>query len=144
MTMDSWKLTAEHEQCLRDQAVTDDQPGPVLHDFGVVLESLGTDGVAAAGKYNLLPIEHIGELDRRLSRPLRLESKLKGPWVDHIKIGELPLEPGESMQFRYDFGDNWRFDVKLDRIEPPGAKPKAPKILERHGDSSEQHEGGGW
>lgn len=79
--MDSGRLTADQEQCLRDQVITDDQPGPVLHDFRLVLDFLGTEGVEAAGKYNLLPMKIIGELDGRLSRPLRLESKLKRPQI---------------------------------------------------------------
>ena len=50
----------------------------------------------------------------------------EGPWTDDVSIGSLPLEPGQSMIFHYDFGDDWRFDVKLERIEPPGARIKAP------------------
>ena len=69
------KLTKAQEQCLRDQVITADQPGPVLRDFRVLLEFLGPEGVEAGGKYNLLPLKSIGELDRRLSRPLHLELK---------------------------------------------------------------------
>jgi hypothetical protein len=63
----------------------------------------------------------------------------EGPWTDEVTIGDLPLEPGQSMQLTYDFGDNWQFDVRLERIEPPGAKLKAPRILERHGKAPEQY-----
>jgi hypothetical protein len=66
-------FTALHEQTLRAQVFGDLSPGPLLHDFQVVLDHLGTDGVKAAGKYNLLPIEAIPVLDERLVRPLRLE-----------------------------------------------------------------------
>ncbi len=69
------KLTRAQEQSLRDQVITADQPGPVLRDFRVLLEFLGPEGVEAGGKYNLLPLKFIGELDRRLSRPLHLELK---------------------------------------------------------------------
>ncbi len=79
--MQEFQLTADHEQCLRDQVITDDQPGPVLRDFGVLLDFLRPEGVEAAGKYNLLPIKLIGELDRRLSRPLHLESAMKRPQI---------------------------------------------------------------
>jgi hypothetical protein len=79
--MDRFKLTKAHEKCLHDQVVTDDQPGPVLHDFRVVLDYLRPEGVEAAGKYNLLPMKLIGELDRRLSRPLHLEVKMKRPQI---------------------------------------------------------------
>ncbi|HEV3255719.1 MAG TPA: hypothetical protein VG013_02445 [Gemmataceae bacterium] len=63
----------------------------------------------------------------------------EGPWTDEVGVGELPLEPGQSMTFTYDFGDNWQFDVKLERIEPPGARIKAPRILEKHGKAPEQY-----
>ena len=63
------------------------------------------------------------------------------PYADNISIGSLPLEPGQSMDLMYDFGDNWRFTIKLERVEPPSgkAKPKAPRILEKHGKSPVQY-----
>ena len=57
-----------------------------------------------------------------------------------VKIGSLPLEPGQSMQLMYDFGDNWRFGIKLERIDPPGPKAKKPRILESHGKAPEQYQ----
>jgi hypothetical protein len=75
MAMFTEKLTGDQEHCLRDQVITADQPGPVLRDFRVLLEFLTPKGVEAGGKYNLLPLKCIGELDRRLSRPLHLEMK---------------------------------------------------------------------
>ncbi|MFI5457623.1 MAG: plasmid pRiA4b ORF-3 family protein [Isosphaerales bacterium] len=74
-TIMDFKLTRVQEQCLRDQAITDEQPGPVLRDFRVLLDFLGPQGVEAGGKYNVLPLKFIGELDRCLSRPLHLELK---------------------------------------------------------------------
>jgi hypothetical protein len=75
MTMEKVQLTRVQEQCLREQTITADQPGPVLHDFRVLLDFLGPQGVESAGKYNLLPLKFIGELDQRLSRPLHLQLK---------------------------------------------------------------------
>lgn len=69
------KLSARREGLLRSQVFDETQPGSVLHDFGAVLEFLGTEGVAAQGKYNLLPIAAIPDLDERLARPLRLDLK---------------------------------------------------------------------
>jgi len=62
-----------------------------------------------------------------------------GPWADEIRIGALPLEPGQSMELEYDFGDQWEFDVKLERIDPPGGKVKPARILERHGKAPRQY-----
>jgi len=67
------KFTADHERLLRDQVITDDQPGTVLRDFAMLLDFLGPQGVEAGGTYNLIALKYIHELDRRLSRPLNLE-----------------------------------------------------------------------
>ncbi len=57
----------------------------------------------------------------------------EGPFGDEVSVGELPLAPGQSMRLTYDFGDSWRFDVKLERVDPPDRRIKAPRILESHG-----------
>ena len=61
------------------------------------------------------------------------------PYSDEVRIGTLPLEPGQTMELTYDFGDNWPFTVKLERIEPPDDKRKAPRILESHGKAPQQY-----
>jgi len=63
----------------------------------------------------------------------------EGPWTNQIRIGTLPLEPGQTMKLVYDFGDNWQFTIKLERIEPPSGRNKAPRILESHGKAPEQY-----
>jgi hypothetical protein len=65
----------------------------------------------------------------------------EGPGTDQVLIGKLPLEPGQTMELTYDFGDNWVFDVKLERIDPPDAEAKAKpaRIIERHGKSPAQY-----
>jgi len=68
-----------------------------------------------------------------------------GPYCDdgvpanEVPIGELPLSPGQSMNLVYDFGDNWQFDVKLERIDPPNKRMKKPRVLEKHGKAPEQY-----
>jgi hypothetical protein len=92
------------------------------------------------------------------------------PWADgdlstdEVKIGELPLREGSTMEYLFDFGDCWQFDVVLETIEPevePEPEPqqgfqkvkqtkkrKSPKkhtpsgeILEVHGEAPEQYPG---
>jgi Plasmid pRiA4b ORF-3-like protein len=64
----------------------------------------------------------------------------EGPWADQVPIGSLPIEPGQAMQLLYDFGDSWRFTIKLERIEPPvSKKAKKPRILESHGEAPPQY-----
>ena len=64
------------------------------------------------------------------------------PWTDEVRLGTLPLEPGQTMELLYDYGDNWEFTIKLERVEPPGTKIKAPRIMESHGKSPKQY--GDW
>ncbi|MGV0105256.1 IS1096 element passenger TnpR family protein [Nostoc sp. DSM 114167] len=52
------------------------------------------------------------------------------PFADQVQVGDLSLEPGGKMTYLYDFGDNWKFDVQLEAINPPDNKIKKPKILE--------------
>ena len=43
--METLSLTTSQEQCLRDQTISEEQPGTVLRDFGMLLDFLGADGV---------------------------------------------------------------------------------------------------
>ncbi len=61
------------------------------------------------------------------------------PYTDQVRIGSLPLDAGESMDLIYDFGDNWQFAIKLERIDPPDSSRKAPRILESHGRPPKQY-----
>jgi hypothetical protein len=77
--MKTSKLTADQERLLREQVIDADHPGPILHDFGVLLDYVASHDLQVAGKYNLLPMSVLGELDERLSRPLRLQATMKRP-----------------------------------------------------------------
>lgn len=63
----------------------------------------------------------------------------EGPWADEIQIGSLPLEPGQEMKLTYDFGDCWKFAVKLEKIEETSQRGKKPRLLETHGQAPEQY-----
>ncbi len=63
----------------------------------------------------------------------------EGPFTDEVHIGTLPLEPGQSMEFTYDFGDCWKFAVKLERVDSAEKGPRTPKVLEKHGKAPRQY-----
>ncbi len=63
-------------------------------------------------------------------------------YAEDFEIGSSSLEPGQTLRLTYDYGASWNFTVKLERIEPPDAKIKAPAILEKHGKAPEQY--GDW
>jgi hypothetical protein len=62
---------AHNAQVLRRQTIDANGPGTILRDFESLLEFIGTDGVRTPGKYHLLPMDRLRELDEKMSRPLR-------------------------------------------------------------------------
>lgn len=71
----------------------------------------------------------------RVHHPYTEES----PSTAETALGEIPLRPGTAMEYRFDFGDMWRFDVKLEEINPADARVKKPKMLENRGQSPPQY-----
>ncbi len=63
----------------------------------------------------------------------------EGPWADQISIGNTGLEKGQTMKFCFDFGDAWRFLVRLDRIQAPDASIRSSKVIESHGKPPKQY-----
>lgn len=46
---------------------------------------------------------------------------------------------GAVLRRRYDFGDNWKFDVTLEKILPANPRMTKPKITEKHGKPPKQY-----
>ena len=65
-------------------------------------------------------------------------------YTTEVRIGDLPAQPGFTMVYNFDFGDNWLFDILLERIDPPDLKAKPYKIGKRVGKSPEQYPDGDW
>lgn len=61
------------------------------------------------------------------------------PNTNDFRLGELPIEVGNHLQFTFDLLDEWEFDLQLEKIEPVNAKMKKPKILEYHGEPPAQY-----
>lgn len=61
------------------------------------------------------------------------------PFTDEVRIQEVPLRVGASMTFLFDFGDNWQFNVQLERIDPVDPKLKKPKVFEKKGKAPQQY-----
>jgi len=60
--------------------------------------------------------------------------------TDELAVGELPLAERQSMEFLYDFGAEWRFDVKLEKIVPDEGKLKEAAIVESRGEAPPEYE----
>jgi hypothetical protein len=61
------------------------------------------------------------------------------PFTPEVLIGDLPLRPGVTMTYVYDFGAHWEFDINLERIDPVDRRMRKYRILEAHGESPEQY-----
>jgi len=62
------------------------------------------------------------------------------PCADEFLVGDLPIQPGESMVFLYDFGDHWEFNVNLEKIDLLKSGKKRPMLLESVGKAPQQYE----
>jgi len=79
--------------------------------------------------------------ESRTGTPLRVNHpQLDEPlFADQVRIGDLPLQPTDTMVFLYDFGDEWEFHLLLERFEPPDRRRKKPILLESHGEPPDQY-----
>jgi hypothetical protein len=62
-----------------------------------------------------------------------------GVIANEVEVCEVPLHPGDSMIFQFDYGDDWEFTVLLERIDPPVPKQKKPRLIKKHGPSPTQY-----
>ncbi len=62
--------------------------------------------------------------------------------TEEWSIGALPLAPGQSMMFVYDFGANWRFRATLEKIDPNAKRPQKPKVIASRGKAPSEY--GDW
>ncbi len=60
-------------------------------------------------------------------------------YADEHKIGSLSLKISQEFKLVYDFGDNWRFGIKLESTNPE-SKIKECKILEKKGNGPDQYQ----
>lgn len=65
----------------------------------------------------------------------------EGPWTSEVRVGDVPLRVGMTMVYHFDFGDNWRFDVTLERVEAADGRIEGPTVLERRGEAPAQYGG---
>jgi len=60
-------------------------------------------------------------------------------FTDEVAVGDLPLKPGMTMTYLFDFGDRWEFDVVLEEIQPDLPPHTDGEVLEQHGKAPEQY-----
>ena len=62
-----------------------------------------------------------------------------GPFTPEIAVGETDLALRGEMIFTFDYGDDWRFKVRLEQIETGPGRPRRPKVIESAGKAPPQY-----
>jgi hypothetical protein len=63
----------------------------------------------------------------------------ESPSTAEVKVGELPLRPGSMLEYLFDFGDNWLFEVRLEKLEPVNPKIRKPAVIDGRGQAPPQY-----
>lgn len=104
---------------------------PLLRDFPNI-----------AGLYVLLRVMNLAQADERR---LRINAQTLAVWSglnpteSEISLGETGLPEKQIMKFRFDFGDDWPFVLRLERIDPPDKKMKHCELIDSVGKAPKQY-----
>ena len=61
------------------------------------------------------------------------------PFADEAKIGRIGLAPWKRFMYLYDYGYEWRFDVRLEEILNSPTPPSEAAVIEVYGDAPSQY-----
>ena len=62
----------------------------------------------------------------------------ESPATDETKIADLPLEVGSTLEYLFDFGDNWEFELEVESIDPD-LRPNYGEIIAGKGKAPQQY-----
>lgn len=65
-------------------------------------------------------------------------SEVDDGYADEASLGETGLEPGQLVEFHFDFGADWRFAVLLEKLDETGAEV-APACIAQEGKAPRQY-----
>jgi hypothetical protein len=75
-----------------------------------------------------------------------ITERIVHPYVDNdalcttdCVIGELPIYKGMELTFRFDFGDDWRFQLLVESILSNDSSYSEPTVIEQKGEPPEQY-----
>jgi len=68
-------LSEEAIALLKQQNITETEPGTILQDFQTLLDFVGDAGIAVSGTQHLLPLKSLADLNQRLSEPIQTDLK---------------------------------------------------------------------
>jgi hypothetical protein len=66
-------------------------------------------------------------------------SDVEDDYADEVTLGEAGLFPRQLVEFRYDFGDDWRFDVLVEKLDASDTRAK-PAVVAKEGKAPRQYQ----
>ncbi len=63
----------------------------------------------------------------------------EGPYADEVAVGDTGLVLNGTMKFLFDYGDSWRFELRLECIEPPVKEDAPIRVIEKTGKPPKQN-----
>jgi Plasmid pRiA4b ORF-3-like protein len=67
-----------------------------------------------------------------------------GPFATEITVGQTDLAVKEEMLFTFDYGDDWQFGVRLERVETGVCRLRRPRVVEKAGRAPRQYPQSEW
>jgi len=64
---------------------------------------------------------------------------VRGPWTSEVAVGESDLAIRGEMQFIFDYGDYWQFDVRLESVDDGDSPADQPELIESASNAPEQY-----
>ena len=71
----SYALSADEQEILKNQTITERFPGTVLHDFEVLPDMIGESGIRVSQKTGLLPMDLLSEINLKMTNPIITDLK---------------------------------------------------------------------
>ena len=96
---------------------------------GAILDAFDEDHM-----YDFRYRDHSGK-DRAYYHP---ESR-EGPWTPEITLAQTDLPIKSELLFTFDYGDNWKFKLRLEKIDPELSRLNRPKLIASAGKAPKQY-----
>ncbi|MDZ7898993.1 MAG: hypothetical protein U5N85_13345 [Arcicella sp.] len=82
----------------------------------------------------------IGDEEEIVGNPWGHNDGLSDQEPAEVRLGDIEFYIGQTIDYAFDFGDNWHFDVILLEINPDAKPLKSAKIIKKIGKAPEQYE----
>lgn len=63
----------------------------------------------------------------------------EGPYASEIEVGATGLPEKGVMKFRFDYGNSWKFELRLERIDAPLKEMRHPVLMDVFGKAPKQY-----